>query len=1168
MTRNAYKHISVCIILTSIILACSLSNAQTSATWVGGAGNNYWGNAANWSTGVVPTGEDAAAYLLQGTPEASNNTRGHMSVGTVYLGGGSNSVTLDGFSENITSYIPTIYIQKNGTFKITGTSAGIDAHYIIDGGTLDFATSNNRPMNLRTSNSVLNSGAIKTGALTVGAQAAATPTTTLIQNGGTITINNTADSFIIGGAKAGEMTVKNGTLTAAGKLRIGGTSGGQAGKLNVDGGALSIANDVTLGSTNGGAGEINMTNGTVNFNATAWIGDGGGTGTVNISGGTLSVKGSTTISGTSASISIGKSTNGKINLSGGTLNTSSGIYLGYSTISGNPSAITISETGVANVAGTLRLSANAQLNISGGTLNAQAIYKDGASSTLTFSNGTVMASEINMNPSETLSQTGGTLVSGYNGVGALSITGSYTLGQNATLQPTGKTTVSGTATLNGTIDLSRFSSQYVGTYGETYAFVTAGTLAGSPTYTGLGANWTLNPASASATYTGGQDAWYWRSEGSGNYSAGSNWNVNGVQQSSGPTTASTVYVLDTGSNTVTYDYSAIQAASLTIGNGLGGNAALSRAGDLTIGKSVTINRGGTLTASGGNVYIDSNTNINPGGTLTSSSALWLRNNSTTAVTGTLNVSGVFRVGTGTAGTLTVGDGGTLNSSSALYLATNANGTINQSGGMVNITGANGIQICWGAATGTYNLTDGELKVSGSSPAYIGAGAGKGVLNISGGTANFNSSFKYNSNKSDASLVVGQAVGANNELNIYGGVVNTAHDLFVNNGVINISKNDANELGTGTLNLGSSLLIRNSSTVNLSSGTIDGNQTVRTGFGGMGTFNMTGGNANLNQFVLGDWTSATPVLSVSGGTMNLSGSLLIGYHSNATATISNEAVVNAAGGIKLGEANTGFTSTLNLNGGTVNVSSSGITAGEGTYALNLNGSTLGTYDGQSWASSLNAVLGATPTTFAPSDNASITWSGTLSGNGGLNVSGNGLVVLEGTQTYSGATNVFSGATLDLNSATLANSDIAVQTGGTILGMGSVKSLNLTGGTLEVDLDNWLANPDYEPIIVAGDLTFDETAAIVFSTENLMGLIGTRINFLVNDATALPDLAAIYDFSQAGGAYYWSYGLDGSNFWVQINNSAVPEPSSWALIILGFFGLFYLKSRSHSGAKQPR
>jgi outer membrane autotransporter protein len=153
----------------------------------------------------------------------------------------------------------------------------------------------------------------------------------------------------------------------------------------------------------------------------------------------------------------------------------------------------------------------------------------------------------------------------------------------------------------------------------------------------------------------------------------------------------------------------------------------------------------------------------------------------------------------------------------------------------------------------------------------------------------------------------------------------------------------------------------------------------------------------------------------------------------------------------------------LRAGAANVfgSSSAVTVASGA-TLNLAGfnQSIGSLAGAG-----SVALGAA-TLATGSDNSSTTFSGAISGTGGLTKTGAGALTLSGSSSYSGATAVSAG-TLIVNGS-IANSAVTVSSGATLAGIGAVGATTiLSGGALA---------PGHSPgtITVAGNLAFQSGA----------------------------------------------------------------------------------------------
>ena len=47
-----------------------------------------------------------------------------------------------------------------------------------------------------------------------------------------------------------------------------------------------------------------------------------------------------------------------------------------------------------------------------------------------------------------------------------------------------------------------------------------------------------------------------------------------------------------------------------------------------------------------------------------------------------------------------------------------------------------------------------------------------------------------------------------------------------------------------------------------------------------------------------------------------------------------------------------------------------------------------------------------------------------------------------------------------------------------------------------------------------------------------------------------------------SYYWTLLVDGNTLYATLDANAVPEPSAWALLVLGTVGLFWLRRKNSS------
>jgi YVTN family beta-propeller protein/autotransporter-associated beta strand protein len=228
--------------------------------------------------------------------------------------------------------------------------------------------------------------------------------------------------------------------------------------------------------------------------------------------------------------------------------------------------------------------------------------------------------------------------------------------------------------------------------------------------------------------------------------------------------------------------------------------------------------------------------------------------------------------------------------------------------------------------------------------------------------------------------------------------------------------------------------------------------------------FTGGTL---QFAGANIASSLPILlQAAGGTFDTNGN-------NATlaGTISGPGGLTkiGAGTLTLSGSNT-YTGATSVNAGTlqagvVNAFSpfTAFTVASGaTLDLNSFNQTIGSLAGAG-----SVTLGSAMLTTG-NDNTSTTFSGTVSGAGGLTKIGLGTLILSGTNSYSGATTVNAGALVVKGS--IASSAVAVNNGAMLAGTGTVGATTInSGGTLA-------PGPIGTPgtMTVAGNLAFQSGA----------------------------------------------------------------------------------------------
>ncbi|HEX7890013.1 MAG TPA: autotransporter-associated beta strand repeat-containing protein [Ramlibacter sp.] len=364
----------------------------------------------------------------------------------------------------------------------------------------------------------------------------------------------------------------------------------------------------------------------------------------------------------------------------------------------------------------------------------------------------------------------------------------------------------------------------------------------------------------------------------------------------------------------------------------------------------------------------------------------------------LNGAGSLQGGWPGRGSVTVG----VDNGSGTFTGTLSNNT---SGGVLSLgkTGS-GTQILAGTSTytGTTNITGGTLQIgNGGTTGTLGTN----TVTVNGGTLAIN--------RSDAVTIANTITGT-------GGLTQAGTGTTTLTGNNNYS--GATSVNGGTLALGGTAIL-DTGTVNLNGGDL-----ALTGSETIGSVNG-GGNISLGSHTL----------TVGGGDL----------HSNPTGVISGTGGLTkiGAGVLTLAAVNT-YSGPTTVLGGALQASgdqiadASAVTVGAGAEWW-VNGS--GTVGSIAGAGSINLNWN---TLTVGGTNSSTTFSGTISGGGGLTKAGTGSLTLSGANTYGGATTVAAG-TLALGhpSATLSDSTaVSVATGASLdLGANSdtVGSLTLNG-----------------------------------------------------------------------------------------------------------------------------
>ena len=243
-------------------------------------------------------------------------------------------------------------------------------------------------------------------------------------------------------------------------------------------------------------------------------------------------------------------------------------------------------------------------------------------------------------------------------------------------------------------------------------------------------------------------------------------------------------------------------------------------------------------------------------------------------------------------------------------------------------------------------------------------------------------------------------------------------------------------------------------------------------GGNGTYAISGGELFVSVVNIGRNTGNNPgstgALNISGGVVDLStmsgggGSLVIGYGNSDPNKAQSQGAIEQTGGtlrvhngatLYLSGQNTS-TGRYDLSGGTLEIGGNSLKAGLNTitphYQFNLGGGTIKVID-TALVTSVNANLSGVST--IDTNGLGATFSGVLSGTGGIAKAGAGTLQLSGNNSYAGGTFLTAGilkVTADNNLG--AATGALTFNGGTLQfgsGFNTARSITLNGGTVDTN-----------------------------------------------------------------------------------------------------------------------
>ncbi|MCB1130873.1 MAG: autotransporter-associated beta strand repeat-containing protein [Verrucomicrobiae bacterium] len=599
------------------------------------------------------------------------------------------------------------------------------------------------------------------------------------------------------------------------------------------------------------------------------------------------------------------------------------------------------------------------------------------------------------------------------------------------------------------------------------------------------------------------------------------------------------------------------------------------------GDTATINTG-TVTATANNQQAGVFLTIGPGGVLNDGgNFFYFAGGSLTLDSGSINVShignGTYRSG---------GLGATV--------------TANSGTSSINNNGANlGLALDSGGTTFT---GDGNLNISIGLDNYFG-GVATGITKSGAGTVTLSGGNTYTGATTVNDGTLALAIG---------GTLATSSGLIVNGGTVSLQTD--NSLGTAVTLNGGVMTMNNNWSVNLGAVTLNGGDLSSSGYasGGYGSYYL---NSDINAGAGTSTISAVNITSggvrtftvADGGTLNVSGSFSNVYGSfgltkagNGTMTLSggntftgvttvnggtlalaasgtldssSELIINNGGTVSLQSVNPMGSDTA----GPVTINSGGLMTMNAGHSVNLGSLTLnggelssaGFYDGTygSYYLRNDVTVGTGTSTISAEKITSggvrsfdVAAGGTLNvtgnfsslyGSFGLTKTGDGTMILAGSNDYTGATMVSAGTLLVTGA--LGNTAVSVDANATVGGSGTIGgTLSFAGDSL---FDVFSAVFEANPIGVTGTVSFGSG----FGIDNLTGINWDSVapgTYTLIDSTQDFSLAGLDNWGSGnavsvGTGGYTAYFQDGS-----LQLVVIPEPGA---ALLGSLGLLALLRR---------
>jgi fibronectin-binding autotransporter adhesin len=1058
------------------------ANTHTGSTTISGGTLALGSSGALGATGTISFGGGTLQFSANNTTDYSGRFSNAAGQARSLDTNGQNvtfATALTGTGSALTKLGPgTLSLTGNNTY--TGTTT-------VDGGVLALADSGTT----LTAAGALYVGYNATGAVSVTA--------------GTVSVSTAHIGFRPG--SSGAVTVSGGILGTGDILEVGSANTSSA-TLLLSGGA--IRDNAALLSVNATA------NATVTVSGGTWTNTGSfyigleGPAVFTMTGGTVS-------SGNEIYIGRNGVANGAATVSGGVLSAPNRLAIGYS----STGSLTVADSGSVS-AGTVQLAFNSAgtgtLNLNGGTLSTGQISENigTGGGHINLNGGTLRATASQADfisgfeAGDVQLLSGGAVLdtqtfaigiaAGLQGAGGLTKQGTGTLTLSGANTFTGATTISaGTLVLTGGAALANSGAIVLDASDATLSVVTSETIgslagvAGSTVTLSSGATLTTGGNHASTTFSGIiSGAGALTKTGAGTFT------LSGVNTYTGPTTISagtlSVATLDFGGAASGLGASSNAAANLVLDGG-----ALRYTGGFTLtDRLLTLGlQGGTLDASGSGELIfslsspivltgtNSMRTLTLSGTGSSYLGLSLGDNGTGATTLVKTGSGTWRLNntntyTGptivSAGTLSVGGGTPINSSDV---------SLTSAGAVLEVLGGGSLTIgsLAGVAGSTVTLAASiVLNVGGSNASTTFAGsiqgaglpglakAGTGTFTLSGANTYAGGTTVSAGTLSVATLAnggVASGVGASGNaaanLVLDGGALLYTGAAASTDRLFTVGANGAalDASGTGTLifSNGASLALSGTNTARTLTLAGTGDGSFRPNLGDNGT-----GATSLVKSGTGTWT-LFGANTYTGPTTISAGTLAYGVNNALSASTSVTVAAGAALDLAGSNGSIGYLSgagSVNLGAGMLTVNSTAsvsniiiiFSGGSGSGGVVILGGGTLNFGGGLGGTNSGGTSGSV-TISAP-----VSFSGVISGTGGLTINGPGLpvpassgssitiagslfdtfsplpIMLSGDNTYAGGT-ILNGGTLSLGSAGA---------------LGTTGTISFGGGTLRFGADN--------------------------------------------------------------------------------------------------------------------